>query len=94
MSFVYKVLTSIIGVISVLFYIAGLTICMLGVYEMFHVMYALFDDYRHHKLAAATAVGLLQSVDMFLIAIVFFVFGQGSAKVHQLLGRQDLKFFF
>jgi uncharacterized membrane protein YqhA len=81
MRFIYKALTTIIGVISILFYVCGLVITALGVYEMFHVLYSMFDDYRHHKLAAATAVGLLQAIDLFLIAIVFFVFGLGLTMI-------------
>ena len=81
MRIIYKALTSVIGVISILFYFSGLVITMLGVYEMFHVLYRIFDDYKHHKLAAATAIGLLQAVDLFLIAIVFFVFGLGLTMI-------------
>lgn len=81
MRVVYKVLTSIVAGISLMFYVAGLTLAALGAYEMFHVFIGIFNDYRHHKLSVATAVGLLQSIDLFLIAIVFFVFGLGLTMI-------------
>lgn len=72
----YSVLRTFVGIIAVLIFFAGVILTILGGYEMFEVLISIVD-YEHHKLAVETGLGLLSAVDLFLIAIVFFVFALG-----------------
>jgi uncharacterized membrane protein YqhA len=71
----FSVLRFIIRVIALLVFIGGIIITLLGGYELIMSLTHLGDD--KEKMVALTAVALLQSMDMFLIAIVFFVFSLG-----------------
>jgi uncharacterized membrane protein YqhA len=91
MQLLFTVLKHIIGGIAALVFIAGLVFTGLGIYDFVHA----FSEFWHKSgadMVGAVAVGLLQGVDLFLIAIVLFVFSLGinilftdkPAKVEQL----------
>jgi uncharacterized membrane protein YqhA len=66
----------VIAVIAVLLFGAGLVLTGLGAYEMVMVFVHSGGAHDEH-LAKVIAIGLLSVVDMFLIAIVFFVLALG-----------------
>ena len=73
---VFNVLRVFISIIALLVLASGIVLTMLGVYDF--VMTFVDQDYGDgHNLARSMAVGLLKSVDLFLVAIVFFVFSLG-----------------
>ena len=72
----FVTLRSIIMVIALLVFTAGISITLLGIYDFIHV-FTYFSDYKGDILIKMIAVGLLQAVDLFLVAIVMFVFSVG-----------------
>jgi len=60
-------------VIALLVFAAGIAITLLGIYDFVHV-FTYFVQYKDDTLIKMIAVGLLQAVDLFLVAIVMFVF--------------------
>jgi len=63
-------------VIALLIFAVGIAITLLGLYDFVHV-FSYFAEYKNDMLIKMIAVGLLQAVDLFLIAIVMFVFSLG-----------------
>jgi len=63
-------------VIALLVFAAGIAITLLGIYDFIHV-FSYFAEYKNDILIKMIAVGLLQAVDLFLVAIVMFVFSVG-----------------
>jgi len=76
MKTLYFVLRNIIMVIALLVFTAGIAIALLGVYDFIHVFSYLALD-KKDGFIALVAVGLLQAVDLFLVAVVMFVFSLG-----------------
>jgi len=72
----FYVLRNIIMVIALLIFAVGIAITLLGIYDFVHV-FSFFSEYKNDMLIKMIAVGLLQAVDLFLIAIVMFVFSLG-----------------
>ena len=66
----------VIAVITLMIFIAGLILALLGVYELIMVFAHLGASDADH-VVRLIAVGLLQAVDLFLISIVFFVLSLG-----------------
>jgi uncharacterized membrane protein YqhA len=73
---VFNALKFFISIIALLVLASGVVLTMLGVYDF--VLAFIDQDYGDaHTLARSMAIALLKSVDLFLIAIVFFVFSLG-----------------
>ena len=72
----FYTLRNIIMVIALLVFAAGICITFLGIYDFVHVFTFLFE-HKGDMLIKMIAVGLLQAVDLFLVAIVMFVFALG-----------------
>lgn len=76
MKHIFNVLQVCIGVIAILVCLAGIILTGVGGYDMVVVFINTIDADQHH-LASLIAIGLLSAVDLFLIAIVFFVLAIG-----------------
>ena len=72
----FSVLRNIIRAIAILVFVAGVVLTILGILDM-AMAFSHIGDTNVHDLPGMLAVGLLKGVDMFLIAIVFFVFSIG-----------------
>ena len=72
----FNVLKAIVGIIAVLVFLAGVVLTIVGGYELTLVFSHLGSADKHH-LAGVIGLGLLSAVDLFLIAIVFFVLALG-----------------
>jgi uncharacterized membrane protein YqhA len=73
----FAVLVRIIKIIAVLIFGAGIVLTALGVYDFYHALSHFAVGAEGFQLVGGIAVGLLRGVDLFLIAIVFFVFSLG-----------------
>jgi len=76
MKHIFNVLQVCIGIIAVLVCIAGIILTGVGGYDMVIVFVNTLDANEHH-LGSLIAIGLLSAIDLFLIAIVFFVLALG-----------------
>ncbi len=74
MKSLYSTLKVIIGIISVLFMVSGIILTGLAIYESIEIFHRVQGS---DSLVKVIAVGLLQAVDLLLIAIVFFVLSIG-----------------
>jgi uncharacterized membrane protein YqhA len=73
---VFKSLKFFISIIALLVLASGVALTLLGVFDF--IMAFVGQDYGDtHNLPRSMAIGLLKAVDLFLIAIVFFVFALG-----------------
>jgi uncharacterized membrane protein YqhA len=72
----FKTLKVIIRVITVLVFGSGIVLTGLGAYE-FAMVFFHFGEANMHDIVGLIAIGLLRAVDLFLIAIVFFVLSLG-----------------
>ena len=72
----FSALRIIIRIIALLVFGAGVVLAILGIIDMV-MAFAHIGETETHALAGMLAVGLLKGVDLFLIAIVFFVFSIG-----------------
>ena len=72
----FTALRTIIRLIAILVFVAGVALTILGIVDMV-MAFSHIGDTDVHNLPSMLAVGLLKGVDMFLIAIVFFVFSLG-----------------
>jgi uncharacterized membrane protein YqhA len=72
---IYLILSSVVSVIAILVFLAGIVVTMVGIYE-FVIAFTYVSIDKHH-MATLIAIGLLKAVDMFLMAMVFFVFSLG-----------------
>ncbi|MBT1699299.1 YqhA family protein [Fulvivirgaceae bacterium PWU4] len=68
-------LRTIIAVIAWFVFACGIVLAGIGVYE-FMIVFTHLDDGVHHT-PSLMIIGLLHAVDLFLIAIVFFVMALG-----------------
>lgn len=73
---IYRVLKFVISTIAVLVAIAGVALALIGIYEFVLAVSHVTSADREH-VAGLIATGLLKTVDMFLMVIVFFVFSLG-----------------
>ena len=73
---IFNALTFIITTIAMLVFIAGVVLTLLGIYE-FAIAFTHFDNVDKHEAANVLGTGLLKAVDLFLMAIVFFIFSLG-----------------
>ena len=73
---IFDTLRFCIGVIAVLVLFAGIILTILGGYDLVMVFAKAAEADKHH-LANVVAIGLLSVMDLFLIAIVFFVLALG-----------------
>ena len=88
MKFGLKILLAIIFFIALLITFAGLAFTILGAIEFVHAVAHLFDTEQNMHVQS-TAVKLLQSVDMFLLSIVLYVFALGLVMLfHKNIGDQ------
>lgn len=76
MKTLFRLLTFVIVFIAILVFAAGLFITGLGVYDFTHA-FAVFDNYAEKGSIQLSAIALLRAVDLFLMAIVLFVFSIG-----------------
>ena len=67
---------TIVGVIAVLVFLSGIILTLIGIYD-FVIVFAHLAPGDQANIGRLMAIGLLHSVDMFLIAIVFFVLAIG-----------------
>ena len=72
----FNALKVIITGIAGLVFVAGIILTVLGIYEFLHSFEHITTTDREH-FVGAMGVNLLQAVDLFLIAIVFFIFSLG-----------------
>jgi uncharacterized membrane protein YqhA len=73
---IFSTLRVFIGIIAVLVLAAGIVLTLLGAYDLVKVI-ADVRSFDTEHLAKIMAIGLLSVVDLFLIAIVFFVLALG-----------------
>ncbi|HEY6504473.1 MAG TPA: YqhA family protein [Chitinophagaceae bacterium] len=66
----------IISVIALLVFAAGIVLTLLGIYDFIH-SFSFLTSADEDFVAGPMAVGLLKAVDLFLVAIVLFVFSLG-----------------
>lgn len=74
MKSLYNVLKAIIGIISLLFLISGIILLGLALFDFVEIFHRVQGS---DSVVRVVAVGLLQAVDLLLIAIVFFVLSIG-----------------
>jgi uncharacterized membrane protein YqhA len=74
MKTLYRLLSWIIKIIALLVFASGLSLTVLGGVDFAH---AISHFTQQKDMIGLVSAGLLQSVDIFLIAIVFFVFAIG-----------------
>lgn len=72
----FNVLRTIIRIIALLVFGAGMVLAVLGLID-FILAFSYIGHTDSHDITGILAVGLLKGVDMFLISIVFFVFSIG-----------------
>src|SRR5215813_2740934 len=72
----FGAIKTIIGVIAVLVFLSGIILTLIGIYD-FVIVFAHLSPGEESNIGRLIAIGLLHSVDMFLVAIVFFVLAIG-----------------
>lgn len=72
----FNVLLIIIKAIAFIVFVSGTVFVILGIYDFFHAFTYLGDENKA-GIIGFIAIGLLRSVDLFLVAIVLFVFSLG-----------------
>src|SRR5689334_20572745 len=78
----FKLLEWVITLIAVLVAMAGIALVFIGIYKFgLAVSHVTSSDKEH--IAGLIATGLLKTIDMFLLAIVFFVFSLGLLVLFQ-----------
>jgi uncharacterized membrane protein YqhA len=73
---VFNTLRLIVAFIAILVFGAAVVLTILGGYEMV-LAFTHLQESDEHQIAALIATGLLKAIDMFLMAIVFFVLSLG-----------------
>lgn len=89
MKLFYSILRSIIFFISGLVFCCGVTISALGIYDFVHA-FSHLQDAEQKGLVGLIAIGLLQAVDLFLLAIVLFIFSIGLLLLFRKSSDEDL----
>lgn len=72
---IYRLLNVVINIMAFLVFGAGLVLALLGIYE-WATAFTHFNENIHH-IPGLIGITLLKGVDLFLLAIVFFVFSLG-----------------
>ena len=72
----YRILKYLINIIAVLVLISGVVLTVMGGYDLVMV-FTHFGTEEGHNASRQVIIGLLHAVDLFLIAIVFFVLSIG-----------------
>jgi uncharacterized membrane protein YqhA len=72
----FNILKKFIRAIAVLVFLSGIVLTILGIFDMGHALWH-FVERDDIPLATSVGVGMLKAIDMFLVAIVFFVFSLG-----------------
>lgn len=75
MKAIFNLLQIVISILAIILFLAGIVITVLGGYEFVHA-FGHFSSGGDH-MAGAMAIEILQSVDLFLIAVVLYVFSLG-----------------
>ena len=73
---IFNTLKAVVTIIALLVFIAGISVAIIGIYE-FVLAFSYVSESDKHHMAGLVATGLLKGVDMFLMAMVFFVFSMG-----------------
>jgi len=73
MKLLFNALSYVTRFIAWIVFACGVIFCGLGIYDLLHSLTVVGQP----GAVALIAIGLLQSIDMFVIAIVFFVFAIG-----------------
>lgn len=73
MKTLFNILLVIIKMIAITVFAAGVILTILGAYDFIHAMTHVTSEHG----VGFIAIGLLKAVDMFLLAIVFFIFAFG-----------------
>jgi uncharacterized membrane protein YqhA len=71
----FSLLRVLISVIALIVFASGIVLTVLGGYDFIHTFTYLGGG--QHNIVGMMAVSLLRSIDLFLVAIVFFVFSIG-----------------
>jgi uncharacterized membrane protein YqhA len=83
----FHILNFVIRFIAIFVFASGVLLTGLGAYDFFHA----FSHFNSPSgMVGLFAVGLLQSVDLFLMAVVFFVFSIGILILFNTHGESDL----
>src|SRR3954462_3762466 len=72
---IYSLLSVVITIMAFLVFGAGIVLALLGLYE-WATAFTHIDENMHH-IPGLIGITLLKGVDLFLLAIVFFVFSLG-----------------
>ena len=89
MKLFYSILRSIIVFISGFVFCCGATISGLGIYDFVHA-FSYLQDPSQKGMIGLIAIGLLQAVDLFLLAIVLFIFSIGLLLLFRKSSDDDL----
>ena len=73
---IFNTLKAVVTIIALLVFFAGISVAIIGIYE-FVLAFSYVSSGDKHHMAGLVATGLLKGVDMFLMAMVFFVFSMG-----------------
>lgn len=76
MKTLFSVLSVLVSAIAVIVFVSGIVLTALGAYDFVHA-FTYLGAGGEHNVIGMMAVSLLRSIDLFLIAIVFFVFSMG-----------------
>jgi uncharacterized membrane protein YqhA len=76
MKALFNVLNVVIFIIVIVVFAAGIFITGLGLYDFTHA-FAFFSNSEAHGSVQIAAISLLRAVDLFLMAIVLYVFSIG-----------------
>ena len=76
MKHIFRVLKVLINIIALLVLASGIVLTILGGYD-FVMVFSHFDVSDSHSATRLMVIGLLHAVDLFLVAIVFFVLAIG-----------------
>ncbi len=76
MKTLFSLLNIVIMIIVVFVFASGIFITGLGIYDFTHA-FAFFDQYHEKGSVQLSTLSLLKAVDLFLLAIVLFVFAFG-----------------
>ena len=82
---IFPLLRSVVTVIALLVFLAGVSVAIIGLYE-FVLAFSYVSSADKHHMAGLVATGLLKGVDMFLMAMVFFCFFNWSVDPFQGFG--------
>lgn len=73
---IFNLLKWVITTIALLVFVAGIILSLLGVFE-FMVTFSHLASVDREHVVGILATGLLKGIDLFLMAVVFFVFSIG-----------------